>query len=290
MCYERAIATAALWLNRNFEMMFLDMWDFSIHHNDKGTEGVGILINSGNWNLEEYIERYHGIRVTKKKIDDQYDFFNDMISEISSKRPVLFDDDWLVIGYDTKEKGVHVYIIHDSRLVYFPWEEFIPGKKEYVTFKLYGDEVREINPLYAKEHTKERILKTGNKKNLYEQIKEFAEIFYVAFDYALEIKDAVDIYEAPIVKNILDLSRGRKLFGLTLRYLNKLNNTVVYDRILDKLESAENKWLFIMSLFIKAYHSQSFGEDTRIKVYRNIKDVVDDEKSIYEYFCCLENL
>ncbi|MBN2531400.1 MAG: hypothetical protein JXB88_00840 [Spirochaetales bacterium] len=289
LCYERSIATVALWLKRNFEMMFMDVWDFSILVDDKEKRNVGQLIYPGEWNLEKYIKKYHGIQVNNIKFTSNNSLLETIVSEINGNIPVMVDDDWLVTGIDEEKKEVHLFIIHSSQPVIIPWEEFTRGIKgngikEYFTFEITGDESTCVDPDYMFEHTKERVCSLESGKPGYEQVKEFAEIFYVAFDYSTELKDAEDVYETPIVKNILDVSRGRKLFRMTLEYISRIAHTGLFTGVQKRLETAENKWLFIMSLFIKAYHAGNFENATRMKIYRNIKDVVDDEKNIYGFF------
>jgi hypothetical protein len=289
LCYERGIATVALWLKRNFEMMFMDVWDFSILFNDKEEKNVGQLVYPGEWNLEKYLSQYHGIQVNQEKFTSADELFLTLADQINIHKPVMVDEDWLVTGIDEEKTEVHLYIIHSSKFISVSYEEFSRGIKgmginEYVTFEIVGEEIPGIEPDFMITHTKERLHSDKSRKPGYEQVKEFAEIFCVAFDYSLELQDAEDVYEAPIVKNILDVSRGRKLFRMTLEYISRMAQADLFTEVRQRLETAENKWLFIMSLFIKAYHASRFRNAARMKVYQNIKDVVADEKFIYDFF------
>lgn len=282
-CYERGIISASLWLKRNFEMMFMDAWDFSVFTDlESEKNNIGILVNPGEWNIEYYLKKYHGIEVNKKKYQSDYSSFLEEVNfEIDKGRPVLIGEDFLVVGTDIKNKIISAYRIRNNLFVEMPFWELKEEDHEYVTFEMVSDDVSDMDSKYLLQYTQERISKVTNSKFIFNQIQEFAEIFYVAFDIS-EIKNALDIYETPIVKNILDVSRGRKLFVTTLKYVDGLCRTNIFDSLCTSLNDAENRWLFIMSLFIKAYYTSSLSESERLKIYRCIKDAAAYEKSIFK--------
>ncbi len=287
LCYERGIATIALWLKRKFEMMFLDVWDFRLVRAVNGGSGmIGDLICPGEWNIEQYIERFHSIRMFRCNYQSELELRHVVLSQIQEQIPLMVDEDWLVYGINDVSGYVSLYCIHSSEPMAISWEQFVngingKGIREYFTFKLCNDEISLIEPAFVIQHTRERLLRYN--QSLQNDIKEFAEIFYTTFDFD-EIKSCVDIYEAPLVKNVLDVSRGRKLFRMALQYVDAMNSTDTFRHISTVLESTENKWLFIMSLFVKSYYAQSFDDNMRIKIYKHLKELIPEEKIVWDYF------
>lgn len=171
--------------------MFLDTWDFRLLRGNKESRAAGDLLDPGQWEIEHYVKEFHGIEVTKKPYRGSTDILSEISRQIQNQKPVMVDEDWLVYGIDELQDCIGLYIIHSSRPALLSRELFLKGFNGkgitgYTAFDKSSRKKHDIHPQFIIGHTREQLKK--HNKPIHDMIKEYAEIFFMAFDFAAEIK------------------------------------------------------------------------------------------------------
>ncbi|MHB8063120.1 MAG: hypothetical protein ACYDG2_10885 [Ruminiclostridium sp.] len=304
-CEEDLIAAVACWLGRDYELMFSESWGFSFSPANEDLNsfiGNGIKFKkSSTWSL---LEKYHGISVNVKPLND---FSKDTAlihRELSESRPVLLNiDGFYCRWWDKVYQKIHMphscLIISDNESEksflcidalpisfgdYLSKEEFKQGCSEIITFKLNrqdrGDfDWREIfnNAYYSLHEMVNGINTFDSIGRLGEQISNLKDLKIEAMEFE------ENLTQAPLFRNLLGISRGCRQFAIVLKYIctRAEVDSVKLLELAKQLELVGLNWAEVQAVLIKAYYMPN----PQMLIYRmaeKIKNSVYEEKRIAE--------
>lgn len=277
-CYERSLATICCKEDKHFEMMFLDAWDFNLEKKEPINKMGDVLYIEG-WNLETSIEKYHGIKLNKFTVICFDKSFEELLKqEISENRFIIIDEEYLLYDIDFSN-DYKLYSMRNSKFVSYSPEEFSKICHEIICYSYEQNHVILSYDQIA-EHTKQRLLSTNEKIDVFKKMDSFAEIFYYIFDPLKEFEMVEEYDKCRLIEFLIETSRGRKLFSLNID--SELSNQKQLNEL---LIMAEAKWSSIMALFVKIFYSKEMTNVVKNKIYKSIKEAIAIEKEAFLTLC-----
>lgn len=303
-CLENLIVSVAKWLGYNYEMFFLDCWEFNYSKNDK----IGNAIKLNEMCGYDYLEIYHGLKMEYYEIGnlaDKMSCLNSIKEQISKKIPVIvgMNPYWcpwfiekyqkinsrhacLILGMD-KENNLDLVDIQYANNGYtLSYNDFIYGSLYYIIFKPLNKSNVNIN---IRDIINNHIL---NKDfvGMFLQLKSFLDdINNLDFDKEIEGYEN-NPTGAPIFKNIYKISQSRRKFSASLMYLNKYlpNDSNLLNILSDKMKCVGEQWLSIFGMLCKAYYSINRRDKIKERIVEKITDVIKEEERIFHQLVHLD--
>lgn len=277
-CYERAIVSVMMYFCRNYQYMFLYTLDFTFDDNEKLL--VGNRMGSGNWKCEDLLEEHHGVLLhTNTKHDTDISIFTQTImSELKNNRPVFVEEDILITGMSESMPEFNVYKINNSTQDMVGANTLYQESGDFLTFEIVGKDISDVDIKYVIDS-----LWIKNSVERYTQsIKKFADCFLNCFDMKAESEDAGQFDEIPIVKNIIEVGRGRRLYKMLLEFVDQISHTQLFTDICSMLIDVENRWLMVTSKLMHAYYTGTFREKDKVLIYNQLIEIADYEDLLME--------
>lgn len=277
-CYERSLATICSKEDNHFEMMFLDAWDFNLNKKEH-IHIMGDALSVNGWNIEKYIEEYHGIKLKKVPVT-WFDAHHEdiLLQEIQEKKLVIINEEFLLYDIDTSS-NYKLYSMRSNQFVLYPKEHFksICSK---ITMYTYNPKHTILSYNQIATHTKHRISSVNGENTMFDKMNTFAEMFYFMFDPAKEFDRIMEYDQCRLIEFLIEISRGRTLFAL-----NMDTQFSVQKELNSLLIMAEAKWSSIMALFVKAFYTKEMTSTIKNKIYKNIKEAITIEKKAFSTLC-----
>lgn len=277
-CYERAIISTMLYFKRNYQNIFLHTLDFTFCENEELL--IGQQIGPGNWQLEQLLERHHGVQINSGTQHDIHsgNFEKRVESELENGRPVFVEKELLVYGLDQALKEFYVYKLIRDTNEKIPANLICDSSEGFSMFRIVGEDRSDINKSDVLNALQNRY-----ENNPYTMtIKQFAEHFLSGFNMEEERKGVDQHDEVPIIKNVIDIARGRLLYKLLLEFVDEKYHTNYFNDVSILLDEAESKWLLIVSILVRSYFKGVFLEKDRTKIYKQLLDIADTEETLVE--------
>lgn len=292
-CDESAYASVANWVNRHFEMMFVNLLGFEFV--DEG-EILGVNIKHG-YNKKDSIDllaKYHGIlvNINRARMNAIQEV---LINELNNNMPVLllmntFKCEWiknknrkfaylLITGFD--EEYFYCYDIHSNdasikKLSRENWEDDI--ELEYRSFEIISED-KKINL----DDIKECILNNPLiNDNSIKGMLEFADCIENKINFRHEEMGEKDINNMPIFNNLMHILRSRKLaataFGLSAEY----NNCLMSKKYEQALIELGGDWNLVRNMLVKLYLFNK--EDNKLLKYiaEKIRSIAKREEILFK--------
>lgn len=302
-CIESAAASIAAWRDRNYEMMFSRTWGFDILPEDPAFPGViGKRITAGfiEDDILKPLEIYHGLRVGFNKAEGIDFLYNEILRELKEGMPVgiYFDESYLpwkgkkgdipgfllIVGYEGQQV-LYCLDIHNgyADIKSLPVECLLNLGNDstdflfYYTFSLVNDERRNID--YYDFLLNFRKCKSLNK-NPFESMRYLAAYIAENMDYTREKCNANDIYYVPLLLNIMQLIRARKLMASSADYIWKITkNPLLHNLNKDFLEIGY-EWHQVWNKLFKLFYIHEDNTEEKIKIAKKITKIAEKEERL----------
>ncbi len=304
-CIESAAASVSTWLNRNYEMMFCRMWGFDFLKEDPNNPGViGNRITAGfnDADMFELYRHYHGININVWQVK-HIDVVDKIISELQKEMPVAvllkkqylpwFNWDQnpisgfiLIIGY---EKDTFLYLdIHNNILDIkpIPMVNFLESKLDtkdsgytLFFFSVVGNEKKQVTLKDFLSNFKKSMV---NREKAFDSMRNLAECIRIKLDLNLEKGSINNPYYVPLLFNIMEVLRARKLLSSTLNYIGTKTNNDYLNNLAMEFLWIGGEWNSIWNLLNKSYYIQELGSDKlqklQLKIANKISEIANNEE------------
>ena len=293
-CYYDEMATVALWLKRDYDLMFSEAWSFKYYENPTDTG----KINPNTGYSFNVIREYHGIDITKKTPCTFDELIEAIETEVIKGYPVIFSTNayvcpWnpsyqkqylphfcLAIGVDFEAKEIlcmDPYLTPE--IIMLPFQNLKEAYDHYFTFekrdfKNIGSEWRDIL-----HNTTNKVFGSGKDENTFYNIREFANLFDNSFDI---------IEEASKTDYILDLSPGMLVLtniewarinvSTYFNYIAKQCNVPELNDFGDQMVEASKNWSILKSIICKACITKN--NNLGKIVAKKIREIADYEEEV----------
>ncbi len=315
-CFDMAQAMASLYYNRNYELMFLDCWNFEYNESQPLQEDIiGKYISQGKCNINENLLKFHGIETIEVKSIEKKQIFNYIMDKLHSNMPVFLWYDqyympWtkeirrqellryngyiMIIGYDISQQFFYCIDIHGTqKREILPWKDFMDFVYTQQSINCYIYMKRpincEINVEYYLSHLKEQVEDTKKDYfNLFQQMHNAAAEIKQQFNFEQEIKYTIEFInkqltaptQVPMVTALIDVARMRSLYALSLTYIGKKVNDTEFIDFANQFRLLYAEWQMLVSILIKAFYKKDF-KDLQNKIADGIVKIAREEEKVY---------
>lgn len=280
-CYESALASVANYYRKGFTMIFLNTWNFSYtSKSDTGMKLMGERIQINGWNIEQLLEEYYGVSVVEKTDITSEEIFETVIHQLTAGYPALVRFDqyyspwaselekenkrysgfYMIVGFDHfLEQFDCLDIYYSKRIEKLPFKSFINGVigDQCTTFKLLEtayeciDITKVLNSIFLNIHFMD------NERNAFDEMRILAKDISDIPDFFAEFNNENDINNAPMMKNIASIFRGRGLFSITLSFLGHTFNSDEIVSYAKEMEKIAAEWYKVKGVMCKALYLKS---------------------------------
>lgn len=303
-CLEKIVATIANAYQRNYEMVFMNYWNFRFKSRESAdNQKIGERIVVRRDRITEQLLQYHGIRAIPESRCNAAKLLECITTELAAGRLVSLKFDQYYLPWATEknrtvlrsrgslivtgidQRGVHCIDVHGSkRQEVLPLDCFELGcvttDGGLVRFLPVHDEVIEI----SWDEVVESLVRQITETNMYDQIRSFAEAIGQDVDFFKESDQAVDIENITLIKRFKDVCRSRMLFSKTLHYLALLPiNQEIATEILhyeEKFLQISSMWRLIYSTIVKAFYLQRLGSELSAATEQRVREAAAAEAAV----------
>ncbi|WP_051569069.1 non-ribosomal peptide synthase/polyketide synthase [Alkaliphilus transvaalensis] len=298
-CIEQVIRGLGKWKCVDFQLMFLDDWEFDY---SKSWEMLSEKLQYTQEKKYSLLEKYHNIKFNVKVLEDadKDEAFDYIKESVLQNRPVgiIMDYFWtpwhpsyykkqstlhylLVIGVDEATDEI---ICIDPQLAIngerLDRSHFSKGAIESNDFYL----VDENNQIHLKDILDEiytNLFENKEKGNMFQEIRRFADSFLNDFDYEgqLELyRDDPSI--SPCLKEVFQIGNSRANYGMALKYISEKYNYNKFNSTIEGLNLSYTKWRAIFGILMKAFYTGKVKE-SKNKVFNRLLEIANLEEELY---------
>ena len=279
-CFEAVLGTIAFWKGRNYELIYLNVWDFKFNLPKAGTANRlgNSLMNFIDVNaiMCKDLNLYYGIKYRSYKGGN----FKDLINILSKQ----FLNSPVVVGFDTfycpwdksyqqNHNFTHVFLINgldtEKKVLYctdpfyktidyeLSFENFLQGYTGYYgIFQFYKDKSKDLN-------IKELLYEAINllfEKNIFEAIRNFA-VEVNKFDSVVdEMNSCEENWQTPLFWNISLIVNNRKRISTLLMFLSDYFGFDDFKSVITDLHAIIQKWDLVKMLVLKLLAKKDISE------------------------------
>jgi hypothetical protein len=286
-CCETAMAIVATYLKHRYEMVFIDAWKFNFRPTDPNfgqASGFAVDIDYiKDWNIENLLEKYHGIRITwhdktenalhllRSELEKGYPVY--VLAENNHEVPPI-----VIIGLDENTNEIHYIDTHNlynySGVKVMHTGNWLP--KRCATYSPVGEDVKEIDWCEIIIDKVKQLYDTDTFK----AIRAAAGYMGGSFDLLAEMQGKSNILEVFVVQKFETAARSRFLFSLALNYLNELYNIQGLTAITNKLVELSNQWHLIKYLLTKSLYARRINETFYAGIAAKILEIAAGEEEL----------
>jgi hypothetical protein len=307
-CLEDSIATYAHWIGRDYELMFMNSWDFNYALPDETNSSlIGERIffddnNNASQSFSQLLENYHGIKLSRLNSNSIQEEILNTQSELIAERPLLLVADvfWCpwAIGFQ-KYHGSHVYLINglDDQIAGFlcvdcfnltsflslPLINFMKGRTNLGRFTIFDEPV--INPddiINSVYMIATKLLGGEKTANSFNHMRELANEINQNFDIRRELGGQTAYQNTFLWKGIFEIALRRTKFALLLKYISKKfsSREDFYLEMSLHFKESMFMWYKILSMLGKIFLINKPDTDIIRRLASSIKDVADYEEKL----------
>ncbi len=300
-CLEDLFASTAVWLGREYMLMFERCWDFEYQPPGDGTGLLGERIFEGADHYWTSIEKYHGIKgFWHENTENPWEL---IIQEIHEGRPMVINIDafWippahtyqvqhqnhfiLATGYDDAKKEVfYIDPYLSNNLNTISPDILSQSGANYVGLVLEAENRENLN---WQEVIMESLLWTSRKKedgsDCFNSIRLFADEVEGSLNIENEIKGYKFESIIPMFFNLFSIGSNRFKYGRFIHYITENFQLKDLTPVRKRFEKLAWDWYEIRSILMKAGRgtSNDIGSVKR-KVTLILRGIANEEEKLYE--------
>jgi hypothetical protein len=275
-CYEDSVVSVALWWKRRYEMMFSESWGFTF--DPQKAESTKILANglfSNKCDCTRLLQYYHGVSVNYLDPKRHQEALAIIQNELNLGNPVLIGIDTFFCPWDMGFQQFHIThlclavgINYDDEKINFidcfnikknislSYDDFFKHCSVCATFELLPFNNVQLDDMGVVERTIKKLFYEHQIGNSFKMMREFGEHVRNA-NINYDFDDYPQIFNAPILIEVFSISKSRKQFAVTLKYLDEIYKTHKFRSAIKELHHIAQQWETVISLLTKAYHKSS---------------------------------
>lgn len=291
-CLETAFSTICNYFDIPYQMLFAQTWGYDYQGEDLC---IGNNISLIDWQLRDKIKQFGIIEeVIPEDNAENLVYIRTAVKQgklaIVSMDMAKFNEmngtsytelysPYLLCSYDGEFIAYDLHYTHEK--ISMSNEVFMYACRRGL---LYGTETQKVS-FNFKYNIKELYKTLIPSKPNFEKIEHLANLFASGVvDLEYETKDLTEgenPTEAPIIRKIETLSRGRNLFSLYLEYINGMITEIDITEACGKISYWAGRWNLIKVILIKAYYRKDFSQNVMRKVALILYDIARGEKELY---------
>jgi hypothetical protein len=292
-CLETALSTICNYFDIPYQMLFARTWGYDYQGEDLC---IGNNISIIDWELRDNIKQFGIIEEVITEVNaDNLEYIRNAVKQgklaIVSMDMTKFNEmngtsyvglyaPYLLCSYDREFVAYDLHYTHKK--ISMSDEVFMCACRRGL---LYGAEKQKASFNFNYNIKELHRILIPSKPD-FEKIEHLAKLFASGVvDLEYETKDLAEgeaPVEAPIIRKIETLSRGRNLFSLYLEYINSMITEIDIAEVCGKTSYWAGKWNLIKVILIKAYYKKDFSQDVMKKVALILYDIARGEKELYE--------
>lgn len=289
-CLDDCIATIVTYFGRDYELMFVNSWEFDFKLGDTVQEIEEIIDERAYF---QYLMEGHGVLIKKHQLKGE-ELLSLMEAELEQGKPFIVGIDPYWCEWDPsyqKIHYVHAFVVSgmeetgkdfvcvdpfynlEGKLV----NREVMAKSCFVVFSCELKEaVMSIEDAYAKliQCAKERYDKDG--ENCCTKIRNFGKIF-LNQKKGLECSDGSDIWKTPLYKLLCNALLRRQKYLNALRYVAKKMGRKLDYRIETKMQELFYKWNEMRGMIIKILCCTTLSEQFCDRISA-VADIIADKE------------
>lgn len=297
-CLEGSIASAAGWLRRGYELMFIHGWDFQF---ETGVIASNKLfserLSPGNGLDAASLEQYHGIRLHHHRFTTSADVYNIVKNQLLNHLPIIislkanrvpWDLDYqldrnsqhylLVVGLNESDRLLYCSdAYYDKFGVELSLDIFLDGCYECGTFEIVKNENRptwqEVLPLLLGSPERSLV-------HSFASMRQFAAELVERMDIYKETTSPDGFWKSPLISFLEEVSRNRKKLAILIRSLQAREQDMDHVRALSEaFEMVGNQWGALIGLFYKASCTSDANSYLQLAASK-IEDMANTEEQL----------
>lgn len=294
-CFEAILANIAVWDKRNYELMYINEWNFKFNLLKEGVANrLGNSLNSF-CDIRNTLYFYHGIKFTQYEC---LDFANliDIINQQLLSKPITVRMDTFYCPWDKSYRKHHnvnhiffingidndrrtifctdpFYLIQDEKISF---EDFAKGyNNQYGIFEFEDDNSKSMDG----GRLIENILISLINNKTFEKIRFFAKELKKIKSLSNELEGFQEAWQAPLYYNIAGIANSRKRIPVLIVFIANNYNCKELISCSDELYSISLKWNSLKDLILKMFILDNISE-TKSRIVNNLEDIANREEEI----------
>lgn len=291
-CFEGVMASAALYLNRRYEWMYLNEWRFRFELPPAGTRyRLGTALNLYRDKVGP-LKEFHGIHYRQYPCEDLAILRNVLETKLAERMPITVRVDSYYCPWDKSFKKYHnanhIFMINGlenktgnlicSDPFYHSWDKLVSIDEfallytgQYGVFEITED----ISSATDGVNTFQKMLRSLYDEGAFEAIRNLAEEVGSA-NFAQEINTDTDVWFAPVYRRMIEIANCRGRLNKLITYVAQQYDHPELLRPLPLLEIIGEGWRQAKDLTLKLLitGNQIFQNRLACKI-KNIADTED---------------
>ena len=303
-CFEAVLANMAHHVGRDYELMYINEWDFKVNFNDE------IKHNYLGGALDSYRDKrgalckYHGVCFIQHECPDFNSFLAVLKRELKLSKPVTVRMDTFYCPWDKSyqkhHNPIHIFFIkgvdESKKALYctdafymidhieISFEDFLKGYSgQYGVFEINADISKEVNGMEILEEMTDRII----KNDIFSRMRLFTEKLSQTDSMASELYGYKEAWRTPLYYNFNHIEASRRRIPILFSYLINKYNVRHLEQAAEELKSLNEKWDGFNKLILKMLVSKNLLP-IRDSVVQKLTDITLTEETIFNSI--LENL
>lgn len=300
-CILDLVWSLSSWWGRNYELMFVEAWDFPFVMPDaNASRTMGERFIMDPLKFYKSLEHYHGINADWTNFDIPSPTIPVILPivkrELAEGRPVAiginsFYCPW-DIGYQ-QHHSIHFFLaigldetnmycvdgFYNKQSIPISMEELTQGCLGCVTFAITHDELKDIDWKNILESIVTRLQDANGGNNAFMAMERFNDEMLTSMDLNTEAQGEEFFWNTPLIRKLLEISRGRRQLAKTLQFIANRYNVTPLTGISQRMEKAGWRWDTVRSLLMKASMMPN-PTPPLCKAAEKIREAVADEIEI----------
>ena len=294
-CFEAILANIAFWKNRNFELMYVNEWDFKYKLQNKD------IANPLGNSLDSFCDKrnplwhYHGIKFTQYESSSFDNLVEIIINQILIK-PITVRIDTFFFSWD-KSYNKHHNLNHiifvngidiEKEILYctdpfyricdieVSFDCFIKGYTgKYGIFEFENDISETIDGRIIIKNLVDSLF--INK--VFDSIRLFASELSKIETLSNELKGYKEGWQTPLYYNISEILNSRKRVPILLSFVAKKYNYREFIDFEKELYLISKKWDMLKDLILKMFILEDISE-IRKRIVNKLNEIADNEEKV----------
>jgi hypothetical protein len=296
-CDEMIYATVATCLNRHYELMFYDFWNFQ--YIEEPGLSASQRVQYFNPNMKDNLTKYHGIIINSFDASNKPLMLKTIREQLTQNKPckITFDayystwvpDDerqnhqelpFLVIGEAEDKSGFILRDPHNNDVLKKPvvlkTDDLLKGCRGYEIFSV-SDQNYGIDNLEDFIHSTAKMIRSYN---MFENLKKYSNSIRSNLNFSEEIEGVKDPQQALIISEIIMLARSREFYTSMLNYLANTYADGELLKIAENFSVVSGIWHMAKASLLKGFYHKCFDQTDCDKLAEKLDEISDCENSI----------
>ena len=289
-CFESVLANIAHWQERDYQLMYVNEWDFKFTSQNSLGNSLDTHRDKSN-----AFNSYYGIKYTEYDCPDFKELIAVLNEELKDKPITVRVDTYYCPwdkGYMKYHNKMHIYFVNgldreqsflyctdpfyhiEDRMI--SYDSFVKGYTgRYGSFEIGSDKSRDVDG----REILIKILTSTIENNIFDSIRHFAQMLDKTESLANELEGFNAAWQTPLYWNIVAIEKSRKRIPFLFLFIaDQYNVTEVID-YLDEINLINEKWDGLAGLILKMLMTKDFSL-IKDRIVDKLYEISEYEKSV----------